>query len=78
MYANTHGKRNKKNDKGNDENPSTLPSSVNGIIVIKIIPKKFSNVSCADARLCIKGNFIVRIICITSDWLHMDSTNQPD
>ena len=67
MYANTHGKRNKKNDKGNDENPSTLPNSVNGIIVIKIIPKKFSNVSCVEARLCIKGNFIVRIICITND-----------
>ena len=77
MYANTHGKRNKKNDKGNETNPIALPSKVNGIIVITMIPKKLSIVSGADALLCIKGNFIVRIICITSDWLHMDSTNQP-
>lgn len=72
-----HGIRYIKYGNGNETNPTALPSRVKGIMVITMIPKKLSNVSGVDARLCINGSFIVRIICITSDWLHIDSTNQP-
>ena len=38
---------------------------------------KVSNVTGAEARLWINGSFGVRIMWITSVWLHMDSTNHP-
>ena len=41
------------------------------------MPVKVSNVTGAEARLWINGSFGVRIMWITSVWLHMDSTNHP-
>ena len=57
---------------GNATNPSFAPNAVNGIIVSTVIPVNVSNVRGTVARLWINGIFGVRIIWITSVWLHME------
>src|SRR5574344_1984983 len=53
------------------------PMPVNGITVSNRIPADVSSVTCHDAWLCRNGTLGVLIICMTSVWLHMDSTNHP-
>ena len=47
------------------------------MMVSTAMPVIVSSVTGAEARLWIKGSLGVRIMWMTSVWLHIDSTKQP-
>ena len=62
MYKRIVNSNQGKNDEGSAAKPIECPKLVKGIAVKTAIPVKVSRVSGADARLCIKGIFGVRIM----------------
>ena len=62
---------------GSGARPRASPTGVKGIHVAIPMPASDRSATGAEARLCTKGRWGVRIVWITSIWLHMDSTNHP-
>ena len=48
-----------------------------GSSVTTAMPSIVSSITGRDARLWMNGSFLVRIMCMTSVCVHMDSMNQP-
>ena len=62
---------------GNGVRPMAAPKAVYGMNVVRAIPAALARMTGIDALLSMKGTCGVRIICMMSVWLHMDSMNQP-
>lgn len=77
IYSRMQGIRKAKYSGGRATKPSRVPSGVKGMRVRAVMPASVTSVSGAEARLWIKGSLGVRIMWMTSVWLHMDSTNHP-
>lgn len=63
---------------GSGSKPIASPKGENGMIIPMAMIKTVRPVTCQEARLWMKGIFLVRIMCTIRVWDNSPSMNQPD